>query len=225
MNRFLLAAVAALLVLPALPANAQIGIAVRAGTLGPGVEAAYQISPKLGIRATGSYLTYSHTELLDEEEVTISFDADATVGAVGAIFDFHPFGNFLRLSAGATVNLFEVSGNGIPTEEYCFGDEAGGVCDGKVFTPQRMGSMGATISHPSGIAPYVGLGFGRVAGTSRVGFLFDVGGLYTGAPEVDLVATGLLEPTASAEQEANLNEGFESFQWYPVVALGLALRF
>ncbi|MBO6574554.1 MAG: hypothetical protein JJ896_03985 [Rhodothermales bacterium] len=221
MKRLLLAAIAAMITLPA---TAQIGVAVRAGTLGPGVEVAYKLSPKLALRATGSTYTYTTTEELDEE-VTVSFDAEATVGAIGAIVDFHPFNNLIRLSGGITVNLFEVSGQGTPTESYCFGDEdAGGVCDGKVFTPQRMGSMGMTVSHPSSVAPYVGLGFGRVAGTKRVGFLFDVGTLYTGSPEIDLVADGLLAPTASTDQEATLNEGIESFQWYPVVSLGLAIR-
>ena len=220
MKKLLMAAAVAMLVIPA---QGQVGIAVRAGTLGPGVELAYSFSPKLNLRATGSYLTYSHTEDLDEE-VSVSFDGEVTVGAVGAILDFHPFSNWFRLSGGVTVNLFEVSGSGIPTEDYCFGDEVGGVCDGKVFTPQRMGSFGATVSHPSSVAPYMGIGFGRVAGQSRIGFLFDIGTLYTGSPEIDLEADGLLAPTADPEQEAELNRGVESFQWYPVVSLGLAIR-
>ncbi|NNE71549.1 MAG: hypothetical protein HKN29_14455, partial [Rhodothermales bacterium] len=71
MNRtFLLVALATL---TAIPASGQIGIAVRAGTLGPGINVAYGISPKLAVRATGSYLTYTHSDSF-EEEVTIEVE-------------------------------------------------------------------------------------------------------------------------------------------------------
>jgi hypothetical protein len=213
----------ALAVILATPAFSQIGVAIRAGTLGPGVNIAYGISDKLAVRATGSYLTYTHTESIDEE-VSVDIEGDATVGAIGVLLDFHPFGNFFRLSGGVTANLFEVNGNGLPTESYCFGDENGGVCDGKLFAPNRLGSFGATLAYSSAVAPYAGIGFGRVAGKRRIGLLLDMGALYTGSPELDLQGTGLLAPTASEEQEANLNEGIQSFKWYPVLSFGIAIR-
>ena len=222
MKKLLLVAIAAIFTLPS---TAQVGIALRAGTLGPGVQIAYEASPRLQVRLSGEYATFSQSDELDDEDISVSFDGEATVGALGAIVDFHPFNNFFRLSGGVTLNLFEVKGSGIPTESYCFGNEdVGGACDGKLFTPERMGSFGATVSHPTKVAPYLGLGLGRVAGQKRVGFLFDAGALYTGSPEIDLEATGILSPTADPEQEAGLNEGLESFQWYPVVSLGIAIR-
>ncbi|MFT5142296.1 MAG: hypothetical protein ACI80V_000827 [Rhodothermales bacterium] len=221
MKRILLLVAAATL---SLPATAQIGIGLRAGTLGPGIEVAYAISPKLSVRATGSYLTHSRTEEIDEDDITLELDAKATVGAFGALLDFHPFGNFFRLTGGVTVNLFDVAANGLPTDDYCFGDSIGGVCDGKVFSPDRMGTFGANVSYASSIAPYAGIGFGKIAGRRRIGLLMDIGALYAGSPEVDLVATGLLTPTASIEQEAILNTGVETFTWYPVVSFGIAIR-
>ncbi|MFT4604500.1 MAG: hypothetical protein ACI9W4_001231 [Rhodothermales bacterium] len=213
----------ALATILATPAFAQIGVAIRAGTLGPGINVAYGISDKLAVRATGSYLTYSINDSIDEE-VTVDLEGEATIGAVGVAVDYHPFGNFFRLSGGLNVNLFEVSGTGLPTGSYCLGDGDAAACDGKLFAPNRLGSFGATLSYSSAIAPYAGIGFGRVAGKQRIGLLLDIGALYTGSPEIDLDGSGLLAPTASPEQENTLNQGIESFQWFPVVSVGVAVR-
>lgn len=221
MHRSLL--LVALASLTALPAAGQLGLAIRAGSLGPGVDLAYGITPKVSVRATGSYLTYTHTESIDEE-VAVELEGEATVGAVGLIVDIHPFANFFRLSGGVTANLFKVAGNGLPTESYCFGDGDAGACDGKLFAPNRLGSFGATVEYSSAVAPYAGIGFGKVAGKSRIGFLLDLGVLYAGSPIIDLEGEGLLAPTASEEQENNLNQGIESFKWYPNVSIGLAIR-
>lgn len=220
MKRIILGALALFLVSPAF---SQVGIALRAGTLGPGVDIGYAINSKLTVRGAGSYFTLSQSETLDEE-VAVRVDGEVTIGAIGAVLDYHPFGNFFRLTGGLNLNLFKVSASGVPTEPYCFGNENGGVCDGKVFLPERLGSFGADVAYSSTIAPYLGMGFGKVAGRKRVGFLLDIGALYAGSPEIDLVATGLLAPTASADQEADLNRGIESFKWYPVVSMGLAIR-
>jgi hypothetical protein len=169
-------------------------------------------------------MSYSATEEIDEDDITLELDGTATVGAVGALLDFHPFGNFFRLTGGLTVNLFDVAADGTATDDYCFGDLEGGVCSGKLFSPDRLGTFGAGVSYASSIAPYAGIGFGKIAGRRRIGLLMDIGALYAGSPEIDLEATGLLTPTASTEQEQILNTGIESFKWYPVVSFGIAIR-
>jgi len=223
MKRLLLFVAVAAIVLPA-SAQHKLGIALRAGTLGPGAELAYSVSPKLNIRVSGSYFSLAVDEV-QEDEPDIRWQGDVVIGAVGVNADFHPFGNFFRLTGGININLFDVSATGTPTEAYCFGNVSGGVCDAKEFSASKLGSLGASIGYASTIAPYAGIGFGKAAGThSRIGFLLDVGALYTGSPVVDLQGSGLLAPTAGMENEDTLNTGLESFQFFPVVSLGLSIR-
>jgi hypothetical protein len=218
---FLLAAIA--MVLPA-SAQSTFGIGLRAGTLGPGADIAYNVSPKLNIRLSGSYFSLAVDEV-QEEDPDIRWKGDVAIGAVGINADFHPFGGAFRLTGGININLFDVSAVGTPIEAYCFGSVVNGSCDSKEFQASKLGSLGAGVGYASSIAPYAGIGFGKAAGAhSRIGFLFDLGALYTGSPEVDLNGTGLLAPTAGQENEDTLNTGLESFQFYPVISLGLAIR-
>lgn len=220
----LLAVLAAgLLTLPA--AGQDFGIGIRAGTTGIGAEVAYNLTPKLNIRGHFSTFTHSRTDdVSDDPEMRAS--SEIKFGAVTAFVDYHPFRNSFRLTGGIGKNLFNISGRAVAIESVCFGDEdSQGVCDGKVFLPEKLGNLDYTIEYPASIHPYVGLGFGNLArGKSRVTFLFDLGFFYAGSPEVDLENNGLFEPTTTPENLAPLNEGLESFVWFPVLSIGVGFR-
>lgn len=220
-----LVAVAIILFMTSADASAQnAGVAATVGTLGPGVQVALKTTQKLNVRVGGSYFAVTVDDELDDE-VDVVLEGDARVGAFSALADYHVFGNSFRISGGARINLFEVHADGVPAEPYCFGDEIDGVCRDKLFQPERLGTLGGTISYPNPVQPYLGLGFGNLGrGESRVTVMFDLGVIYTGSPEIDLEATGLLTPTASGEQEDVLNEGLESFVLYPVFSFGIGVR-
>jgi len=81
------------------------------------------------------------------------------------------------------------------------------------------------VTYPTPVQPYLGVGFGNLGrGESRVSVMFDIGVIYTGSPEIELNASGLLTPTANPDQEKNLNEGLESFVLYPVFSFGVGVR-
>lgn len=201
-----------------------VGVAATVGTLGPGVQVAFKTTQKLNVRVGGSYFAVTVDDEL-EDDVDIFLEGDARIGAFSALADYHVFGNSFRISGGARINLFEVQGDGVPTESYCFGDEIDGVCQDKLFPPESLGTLGGTVSYPTPIQPYLGLGFGNLGrGESRVTVMFDLGVIYTGSPEIELEATGLLSPTANPDQEKNLNEGLESFVLYPVFSFGVGVR-
>ncbi|MDA0379405.1 MAG: hypothetical protein O3C45_09445 [Bacteroidetes bacterium] len=224
MKRFLL--LAAVVFLAALPSEAQnLGVALRAGTTGVGVQVGYGFHPRFNIRAHYSTFSHSRTET-STGEPDLRIDADAGVGALASFLDFHPFRNAFRLTAGAGQNALDVSATATPLESVCMGDEDGnGGCSGKSFSPQKLGNLTARISYPSAIHPYVGMGFGSLGnGKSLITFLFDIGAYYTGSPEIELYNDGLFSPTTDPENVQVLNDGLESFAWYPVVSLGIGIR-
>lgn len=226
MRRIFLFAFAAALLLLSQPTHAQdLGVSVRVGTLGPGVDVSWSMSPKLNVRGGAAYFSTSFEDTLDDEDIDMELTGDATIGAVSVMADYHPFGNSFRLSAGLNMNLFEGSADGRSLSPYCFGDEdAQGNCLDKEFSADKVGTFGAKISYPSALQPYAGIGFGNTArGQSRVTFMMDLGVIYAGKPELELTATGLLSPTAT-ENEARLNEGLESFVLYPVFSIGIGFR-
>jgi len=204
-----------------------IGLGLRVGTTGVGGELAFSVLPKLTLRGHFTALSYSvqDNEFGSDPKMTASGKAKA--GATMVFLDFHPFGNSFRLTVGAGKNRFDVTASVIPTESVCFGDKnQQGVCDGKEMSPDRLGTLTANVTYPSAIHPYAGIGFGNLAyGRSTVTFLFDVGATYAGSPEITLSNDGLFSPTTTPENVQTLNDGIESFKWYPVVALGIGFRF
>lgn len=224
MKRLLLLA-AVLLLLPLGVSAQNIGVALRAGTTGVGVQVGYGVHPRLNIRAHYSTFSYSRTETADGEP-NLEIVADAGVGALAGFVDFHPFRNSFRLTAGAGQNALDVSATATPLESVCLGDEdPSGACTGKSFSPQKLGNLTAKVSYPSAIHPYVGMGFGSLGnGKSLITFMFDVGAYYTGSPEIELFNDGLFSPTTDPENVQVINDGLESFAWYPVVSIGIGIR-
>ena len=208
------------------PVSAQdFGIGVRAGTTGIGAEVAYNLTPKINIRGHFSTLSISIKENVSDDPEMRAV-GDVKTGAFMAFLDYHPFQNSFRVTAGIGKNLFDISGNANAIESVCFGDEdSQGVCDGKVFQPDRLGQLDYTITYPSSIHPYAGVGFGNLGrGKSRITFLFDLGFIYSGAPEIELDNDGLFRPTTTSENVQPLNDGIESFAWFPVLSIGVGFR-
>jgi len=227
MKRILLLAILAGLLWPQGAAEArQVGLSVSVGTLGPGASLAYSVSPKISVRAGGALLSTTIDEDFDEDDVSLILEGDARVGAVSALADYHPFRSSFRLTGGLRLNLLDADVSGRSNDPFCLGDEdAQGICQTKEFAPEKVGEFGVKVTYANALQPYAGIGFGNLAhGNKRITFMFDVGVIYTGSPEIELEATGLLTPTA-AQNEALLNEGFESFVLYPVISFGIGVRF
>ncbi len=222
-SRLFLIALAAILTLPA--SGQSLGVAARAGSTGAGGEIAFNLTRKLNVRGHFSAFSLTVDETTENSDPNMQTKGEANVGAIVAFADYHPFANSFRLTLGVGKNQLDVSGKAIPLDGVCFGDEIDDVCDGKIFSPERLGTLSGTIEYPSGIHPYGGIGFGNLArGNSRVTFMFDLGFFYTGAPEITLDTDGLFKPTTAPENLQSINDGIESFAWYPVLSIGIGIR-
>jgi hypothetical protein len=129
------------------------------------------------------------------------------------IADWYPTGGGFRFSLGGVYNGIEGNGSIIPLEPVEVG--------ARVYSPQEVGSVMAEITPSMTIAPYGGIGFGNAL-SRRVGVQMDIGAVYLGSPDVELVTTGMLTPTAQEAEQ--IEENLSWVQVYPIVTLGLSVR-
>lgn len=167
---------------------------------------------------TASYNLFAYTiegveqEISGEDMIT---DADLDFKNVDVKLSFHPFSNAFKLVGGlgffssSNINILTTFKNNVQVGEV-------------EFTSADSGNLDINFNW-SKTAPYVGLGFGRAVPNKRLGFALDFGSYISSSPEITLVATGVLEDTQ--DQEALLNESFESFKFIPYASFRLSYSF
>lgn len=204
MKRYLIATMALL----AASAAHGAGIGVRAGSTGLGADVAWGVAPGLDARLGYSALKWSY----DVHTSNASYDGDLKLSNVNALLDFHPFGPVFRVSGGLIFNSnkYQATGhpNGVP------------------------GSFSATVEPAHRAAPYLGVGWGNVAGAG-VNLYADLGVMFMGSPKARLDAdcAGLsgaqcsaLQSQVASEQSA-LEDRLKRFKAFPVLNLGLTIGF
>ena len=207
------AALTCLLLTPWAGAAAEsFAVGAKAGTTGLGIEATWRLTDSVNLR--GGYYAFDYDTDLEEEGV--EYDGDLGLSNAALFADWHPFGGSFRLSAG-----------GVQT-----GNEFKGAAEGSLDVGDGTydGRLDAEVSW-SGLAPYLGLGFGNAVQGGRWSFSFDLGVMFTGSPTVRLdgaVDDPLLQAQFDEDLErerANLDDELSDAKYYPVVSLGIAYRF
>lgn len=217
MKRIVLLGLALLFFAATAPSSSaqNVALGVQAGTMGPGIQAHINAGEKLNVRLGGNLISYSRTDqYTDESEgITLEAKSDINLGSMMAVIDFHPTGGAFRFTGGLFYNGNDFSTRVISLDDYVFSET-------KTFSAERLGELSGDFQWPNW-NPYLGLGFGN-GPEKAVSFQFDLGVLYTGSPTLDLEGTGFIAPTAN--QDAQINEGIESFQFYPYLSLGFGVR-
>jgi hypothetical protein len=182
------------------------GIGVRAGTTGIGADVAWGIAPTLSARVGYSAMKWSH----DVETSNVDYDGKLKLSNLSGMLDFHPLGPIFRITGGVILNdnKYDVRG-------------------------ERLGgTLSGTVEPGRSAAPYLGIGWGTVAGTG-VNFYADLGVMFMGSPKARLSANcgGLsagacasLQGEVAAEQ-ARLEDELKRFKYYPVLNIGLTVGF
>ena len=199
-------------------------VAVRAGTFGIGAEVDFGLSDTFNLRL--GYNTFSFNRTVDDTDVT--YDAKFKISAASGIVDWHVFHGGFRLSAGLVQNGPKVDATGKPNANQTY------VINGTTYSAAQIGNAYGSIKIGDSIAPYFGIGWGNtVDDEDRVTFLLDLGVIKTGAPKVTLDFTcnpSLANNCAQfagdiAAEKADLEDELSKYEWYPVVSLGIAVRF
>ena len=188
------------------------------GLPGLGIEFARKLSPKFSARLAwhSAQLINLGVENIEIKDDKVNLLANAEVSIIDLGIEYNPFKNSsFKLTTGLGY-LANVNTNLVVTytEDVKLGDV--------IITKNDVGEIVADVTW-SGIAPYVGIGFGRAVPKRRFGFGFELGTYYTSSPDVKLTASELLAPTAS--QEENLQKSLSSFKFIPRVQVRLVYKF
>lgn len=194
-------------------------VGITGGTLGGGIEIGYGLSPRLNLRGIAAGLDLSETFEADDDS-NLEYDGDLKLRNAGLLLDFHPFKGTFRLSVGAMFNDNEITATGRCKELNCgFGD------DNEILLPGDEAQL--SVGYNS-VAPYAGIGWGNTPkGAGRWGVSLNLGVMQLGEPDVNVeVSSANPEAQEEAEnEERELKEDAEDFEFYPVVMLGVAYRF
>jgi len=194
------------------------GIAVKASTLGAGVELTKQIFPSINVRLGVNGYDYEYNGKKRE----IDYDIDLKLFSAAGLIDWYPFSGDFRLTAGALWNGNKIDLQAKPMTSYIIGDTT--------YTPSQVGSLKGSIEFNS-VAPYAGIGWGNAASKSRKwGITFDLGVVYQGSPDITLTADGTLASNAAflaelENEKLRLEDSLDEYEYYPVVSLGIYYRF
>lgn len=221
MKRFVAGALFLLAVSPA--AWADVGVLLKAGTLGAGLDVSKGIGDTLGLRLQANAFSFDE----DITESNVEYKAELDLRSAGVLLDWHPFSGVFRVSAGAYWNGNETSATGRPT---------GGTYEinGVTYPSSSIGSLEGQIDFDS-VAPYFGIGWASAPKAGRgMTFSFDLGVLYQGEPNVGLTAAcGAALPALQctqlqndvAAEQASLQEELSDYKFHPVVSIGIGYRF
>lgn len=206
----------------AVVAGAQPGVAVMVtgGTRGAGVDLGFGVADTFGARiSVAGALSVDRTV----EETDLTYEVELKPESAGLLLDLYPGGGSFRLTAGVLYNRGALDGEARPDASVVY--EVGG----RQYSGEQLGVVTAETSFEK-VAPYLGIGFGNLAGlSSGLCVTFDVGAFYQGKPDVTLRATNPLGipgvDEAIAQEELDLEEKLDSYRYYPVVTLGIGYRF
>lgn len=203
----------------AAPGDAALGI--KAGTLGVGLEATFEVADRVNFRVGGNYFKVGSEVDVEGND----YDLDIKLNSYTALGDWFVTDSSFRLTAGLVLNNNNLNGAALPSNAYQIDDV--------IYTSSEVGDLDASIDFKS-IAPYLGIGWGNpLADDSDLSFFMDLGIIFAGKPRLNVTSTGgtlsndpiLQENLAQVEQDFRDTDEINYLKFYPVISVGLNYRF
>ena len=196
-------------------------VSAKTSTLGLGGEFTTAIRSDINARVG---LNMLDLDIDDEEIEDVEFDVGIDFSSYSALVDWYAFNSSFRISGGIISMDHEVDLDARPTEPIEIGDIT--------FNPDEVGSLYGSVESDE-VAPYIGIGWGNpLTSSKRWGFICDFGVAFTDTPDVTLEARGGTDPTREellnaelAKQREDIEDFFDSFKLYPVIAVSFFWRF
>ncbi len=210
-----------------------VAFGIRAGSLGAGAEIATPLSRTLNLRASVNYMSFRYSFRIDG--INYYTRADFRSGQVG--IDWFPFHGGFHISPGYMYFNTGLAGAAKVTPGQSF------VLDSTTYINSVDDPVGgaASITYSQHYAPVLMFGFSNIIPRTGGHFSmpFEFGAAYTHAPvmAVDLAGTACTnqgcfnagndpDTQANLKREVNeLNESVSKVPVFPIVTLGIAVRF
>lgn len=197
----------------------KFAVALNGSPLGVGGEFAMAFSDKLAVRLRGHYLNLEDVISQREEEIgseTYLLDAGPKSTVADITVEYLPFrGSSFKLVGGLG---YFVEGN-LTVRGY---NRDGISYKEMTIDPEDIGSVVFKMDY-SGVAPYLGFGFGRAVPKNRVGIGFEIGTFYMGEPEASIVGTDLIAENAEINLQ-KFQDDISDYRWYPFINLRIAVN-
>jgi len=195
-----------------------LAIAGKAGTLGLGGELTTAITSDINARVGYNRLDFD----FDGDLGDIDYDFGLDFHSFSALVDWFVFDGPLRVTGGIISMNHKVH-----LEAGGASGELEGIGDG-TYDWTDIGILSG-VAEVDGVAPYFGIGFGKniLDENKRWGFYGDAGIAFTSSPGVTLASTGSVPGLADdlAKESKDIEHDLESFKYYPVLSVGLFIRF
>jgi hypothetical protein len=210
-----------------------VSLGLTGSTLGSGMEFATPLASMLNLRVGGNYFQGAYPFTIDG----VNYSAGMQLTSGQATIDWFPTRGGFHVSAGALYfkNTISASADVAPGKAFRLGDTS---YINSVDDPIH-GS--ASLTFPKKMAPVVLVGFGNLIPRSgrHISVPIEFGGAYVGQPHVAMqlagtactlqgcfdAATDAQIHSSLASEQAKLNSNIRLLQVYPILSLGLAVRF
>ena len=202
-------------------APGDVAIGLKAGTLGAGIEATFEVADRLNVRVGGNYFKVSS----DVDVEGNDYDLDVKLNSFTALGDWFVTDSSFRVTAGLVLNNNKLTGTALPSNAY--------EIDDVIYSAAEVGTLDAEVDFRS-VAPYLGLGWGNpLSDDTDWSFSLDLGVIFAGKPRLDVTSTGgtlsndpiLLENIAQVEQDFRDTDEIGILKFYPVISVGVNYRF
>ncbi|GLB50741.1 hypothetical protein [Neptunitalea lumnitzerae] len=194
-------------------------LAINGSALGVGAEIGMSLNEQFSLRLRGNYLNLENA-MTGEEEVIGGEDFLVDAGPKSTQFDlsieYLPFRSSSFKLVGGLGYFIEgdlsVRSNNVSGYSY----------KEMQIQAEDVGSVIFNIDY-SGIAPYLGFGFGRAIPRKRVGVGFEIGTFYLGEPEGSILATELLAENTVVNLD-KFQQDISDYRWYPFLNFRIAVN-
>lgn len=202
-------------------ASGDTALGFKAGTQGIGLELTVEAADQVNIRFGGNYFKLNKQIGIEGND----YDLDLRLLTFSALGDWFVSDGSFRLTAGAFINSNTLFGTALPSNSY--------EIDDMTYTSAEVGNLSADVKFKS-LAPYLGVGWGNpLADDSDWTFMFDLGVMFAGKPNLDITSTGgslsenatLLADIAQAEEDFRDTDEVNYLKFYPVISIGINYRF
>lgn len=222
MKHTLLAAAIGLLAAGA--AQAQVGITADLGTQGAGAHLVVPMETYLNGRFGANY--YKHD--FNKTSGSVDYAMKGKLESFDVLFDYYPLeGRKFRLTGGVIYNGNNIDASAKPQASGSY------VLNGTTYTAADVGNLHGEVDFRKA-APYVGIGWGNaLSQDGRVQFNADLGAFYQGSAKVKLVALGCTTSAAVCKQlvtdvaaeRTKLQDDMNDYKVYPVLRVSVSYRF
>lgn len=194
--------------------SGRFAVSGKTSTLGLGGEFTTALTSNINARVGINALD---VDFDDVEIENVDFDIGVDLSSYSALVDWYVFDNSFRLSGGIISMDNNIDLEARPTGNIEIGDVE--------YTPDQVGTLYGSIESDE-VAPYVGIGWGNpFTHNRRWGFTCDFGVAFTSSPDVTLAATGSVPAEELEKERKDIEDFFDKFNLYPVIAVSFFYRF